>query len=303
MRFIFLILKWIERICIQKMKVAKKAKQAESIENTNNPEQGNFIFGRFIVDAIIAEEKGELYRFSGNDKAVLRQLCDEINQTFSDSYKYRYLAEIEKMIPPKGSGPVILKYIHQFESEDCRAALILSIVHDCPKFENLDRIIMDLYHHFRASAYYISPPDSPAPVHVIRYDNAFAQFKSPKILPELVELFKSRRELYYLSVTADMIAKKWAPEELGKIMADHLKNPNVTRADVGLPEEGTYYPSLESIVEQTSFNAIRCLRYYPTEENLKIITSYTNHPYDRLAKFAQEEAERMKTKLQTQSTK
>ena len=42
------------------MKVAKKVKQAESIENTNNPEQGNFIFGRFIVDAIIAEEEGKL---------------------------------------------------------------------------------------------------------------------------------------------------------------------------------------------------------------------------------------------------
>ena len=53
-----------------------------------------------------------------------------------------------------------------------------------------------------------------------------------------------------------------APAELGQIMANHLTNKNATMADVGLAEEGEYYPPLTYIVEQTSFNAINCLQFY-----------------------------------------
>ena len=291
-----LVAKWLELI-----KESKNRIKSLEAENTESPEKGKFIFGRAIVDAIIDEQNGKGPRLTDSDKAVLKQLCNEINQTYPNGYQFEYVEELRMLPLPKGVSSILLKYIYQFESETCRAYLMQKMFHDEPQIENLDRIIMDLYHHFRASHYYISPPDSPAPAHIyVRYDNTFARLKSPNIMPELVELLKSRRELEILGITAEMIAKKWAPKELGEIMAAHLMNKNVTRADIGLPEEGNYYPSLETIVRQTSFNAISCLRFYPSEENLKILMDYTNHPDKELAKYAQQQVDKMKTKLITE---
>jgi len=259
----------------------------------------NIIYPKVLADSIISEREGTAYTFEGNDKNVLKQMCDEINQTFPDHpYKFHYLSEISMIGLPIGASTILLKYIYQFESESCRAVLIPSILVDKVKIKDLDRIVMDLYHHFRASTYYIAPPGSGRSAHIyMTYDNAFKKLKSPKIVPELVELMKSHREVCILSITASTIARKWAPKKLGEIMAAHLMNKNVTRADVGLPEEGKYYPSLETIVEQTLFVAIKCLQFYPSEENLKIIMDYTNHSNKDLAKFAKEHAEKMKKKL------
>ena len=207
------------------------------------------------------------------------------------------------MTPPVGVSTILLKYIYEFESESCRAALIPRIMADTRinkvKIKNLDKIFMDLYHHFRASPYYIGPPGSIFRYSsiYIAYDNAFKRLKSPKILSELIELMKFRREVYILPITAFSIAKKWAPKELGDIMIAHLANRNVTRADVGLPEEGEYLPTLKTIVKQTTFTAIKCLQFYPSEENLKIIMDYTDDTDEELARFAQEHAEKMKNKL------
>lgn len=93
----------------------------------------------------------------------------------------------------------------------------------------------------------------------LKYDNAFSKLKSSKISSELVSLMKYRREVFILRFTAIMIARKWAQKELGEIMATHLMNKNVTRADVGMLEDGDYKPSLEVIVRETAFTAIECL--------------------------------------------
>jgi hypothetical protein len=254
-----------------------------------------------IIKQSMIEEEKDTYTFVGNDRNILRQMCDEINERITN-YQFHSLAQLKLWGPPVGSSDILLKYIHQIESESFRATVFQWIIwekmHHKVKIKDLDRIIMDLYHHFRASSYYISPPGPARSAHIyIKYDNAFNRLKSRKIVPELVELMKNRREVYILSITASMIARKWAPKELGEIMANHLMNKNVTRADVGIPEEGDYYPSLETIVGQSSFTAIKCLQYYPSEENLKIIMDYTNNPYEELAKFAQEHAEKMKKKL------
>ena len=254
------------------------------------------IYKRFLANAIIDEREGRGYKMDGNDKDVLKRMCDEINESFPDHpYKYHYLAEIRMIDPPAGVSSILLKYIHQFESESCRAVLVSSILYDKPRVKGLDRIIMDLYNHFRASSYYMSTPST---AHIyLKYDNAFSKLKSSKISSELVALMKYRREVYILPFTAIMIARKWAPKELGEIMSAHLMNRNVTRADVGMLEDGDYTPSLEVIVRETAFTAIECLLYYPSEENLKIIMEYTNHPNKELAKYAQESAERMRTRL------
>jgi hypothetical protein len=94
-----------------------------------------------------------------------------------------------------------------------------------------------------------------------------------------------------------MIASKWAPKELGEIMATHLMNKNVTRVDIAIPGEGDYKPPAEKIVRQTTFNAIRCLQFYPSEENINIVLDYTNVSDKELAKFALEIAHKMKKTL------
>ena len=261
-------------------------------------------YPRYLARLIKQEIEGTAYNFEDNDRDVLAQMCDEINQTFPDfSKKIHYLSEIDITYIPAGVSTILLKYIYQFKSESCRAVLLSRSIADKMKnkikIKDLDRIVMDLYHNFRESAYYIAQPESGSSAHIyIHYDNSLLRVVSPKILPELVDIMKSRRDFYILSLTAFKIAKKWAPKELGEIMAGHLINTNVTSADVGLPEEGNYYPSLETIVEQSSFTAIKCLQFYPSEENLRIILDYTNHSNKDLAKFAQEHADKMKKKLQ-----
>ena len=268
---------------------------------------GNIIYGRVLADSIIQERDGTAYTFAGNDQLVLKQMCDEINETFPDyPYKFHYLSEISMINLPVGASTILLKYIYQFESESCRSVLFPSIIVDKMEKDvkkNLDRIIMDLYHHFRESPYYIAPPESGRSAHIyLGYDNALKRVVSPKIFPELVDLMKFPRDAYILSLTLRKIVRKWAPKELGKIMAAHLMNKNVTRADVGLPEEGKYYPSLETIVDQVAFNAIDCLQFYPSEENLRIILDYTNTPYKALAEFAQKHAKLMEANLLKRKT-
>ncbi len=258
------------------------------------------IYKRFLAEAIIEERNGEAFVFVGNDRDVLKRMCDEINETFpSHPYKYHYLYEIKLLGIPVGANAILLKYIYQFESESCRAVLIPIILYNKPKIKGMDKIILDLYYHFRESSFFAPLPNSgiTTPHMYTAYDYAFRTLKSKKIAPELVEILKSRRDVDVIPFTAIMIARKWAPKELGEIMAAHLMNKNVTRADVGMLEDGDYKPSLEVIVRETAFTAIECLLYYPSEENLKVIMEYTNHPYKELAKYAQESVEKMERKL------
>lgn len=252
-----------------------------------------------FIDEI--ENKDEHY-FRGNDKIVLKQLCEELNQ-LTTRHNYRYLMQIMMSGIPVGSCNVVLKYIDQFESEACRAILMLRVCNDKiyskTKIKDLDRIIMDLYHHFRASSYYVVGPGTNRSKYIYGiYDKYLEKFKSRKILPELIELMKSRRELYILPFTVVSIAKKWKPEELEEILVNHLKNKNITRADVGIPEEGDYHPTAEIVALQTAFVAIGCLEHYPSPKNVQVIMEYADHPDEDLAKCARESAEKMRKKLQ-----
>ena len=262
-------------------------------------------YSRFMADDIVAEIEGRAYTFAGNDRNVLKEMCDEIDKTYPEySYKFHYLSEIDRISLPVGSSSILLKYIYQFESESCRSVLVSCILLDNRRYKvkikNLDRIIMDLYHHFRASPYYLPPPGPCRAAHIyMRYDTALTRLKTLKIVPDIIEILKSRRELYILGGTAMAISKKWAPKELGEIVAAHLMNKNVTRTDVGIPEDGgDYRPTAEVIATQSVFNGIQYLRYYPSQENVRIISSYADHENEELAKYAKAQAELMEKKLQ-----
>ena len=167
------------------------------------------------------------------------------------------------------------------------------------KLKDLDRLVMDLYHHFRASPYYILPPQQKGNTNYIyiAYDNNLRNVLTPKIVPEIIELLKNLREVFILPLTANKIAKKYAPKELEEIMVNHLLKKEVTMADVGFLEEGYSIVNFNYIAKQTKFNAIECLEHYPSEENVKVIMEYADHPNESLAKYARESAEKMKKKL------
>lgn len=262
------------------------------------------VYRTLLAEAIIAERNGRRYCFSGKDKDVIREMCDEINETYPDYYyKFHYLSEIEQIDLPVGAGAILLKYIHQFESESCRAALIPSIITDRiyykVKYRDLDKTMMDLYLHFLASDFAFALPGSPyASSHIyMAYDNAFWRLKSKKIMPQIVERLKNRLEVMRLSITAKMIARKWAPPELGEIMANHLSNKNVTKADLGIPEASLRY--FEYIVEQSCFTAIYCLQFYPSKKNLEIVLNYTKDYPPELVECALKHAKIIEDKLQS----
>ncbi len=53
------------------------------------------IYKRVLANGIIDEREGRGYKMDGNDKDVLKRMCDEINELFPNHpYKYHYLAEI-----------------------------------------------------------------------------------------------------------------------------------------------------------------------------------------------------------------
>lgn len=264
---------------------------------------GKIIYRSILADAIIAERNGREYIFLGKDKDVLREMCDEIHETYPDYYyRFHYLSEIALIDLPIGAGAILLKYIHQFESESCRAALIPSIITDKIyhkiKYRDIDKTMMGLYLHFLASDFALALPGSPyASSHIyMAYDNAFWRLKSKKIMPQIVERLKNRLEVMRLSITAKMIARKWAPPELGEIMANHLSNKNVTRADLEMPEASLEY--FEYIVEQSCFTAIYCLQFYPSKKNLEIVLSYTKGYSSELMECALKHAKIIEDKLQ-----
>ena len=77
----------------------------------------NVFYPRLLADTIREEQEGTAYTFEGNDKDVLKQLCDEINQAYPERlHRYAYLAEMHLMRMPAGSSTILLKYIYQFES-------------------------------------------------------------------------------------------------------------------------------------------------------------------------------------------
>ena len=133
--------------------------------------RNNVFYPKVLADEIIREREGQAYTFVGDDLNVLKEMCDEIDKTYPEHpYRFHYLSEIARIGLPVGSSSILLKYIYQFESESCRAVLIPSILVDNRRYKvkikNLDRIIMDLYHHFRASPYYLPPPGPCKALHI-----------------------------------------------------------------------------------------------------------------------------------------
>lgn len=121
--------------------------------------------------------------------------------------------------------------------------------------------------------------------------------KTKSLMYDMVEFSRSIRELHSLAYSLPRVAKRWHPEELEDIVYNHLAKRTITRADVGLPEEGDYRPTPKYIYEQSRVVGIMCLSNYPSQKNLDMILSYADSDIKYLKEHAEKYAKIVRDKM------
>ena len=119
------------------------------------------VYHALLNDKIACEQNGTDFFCPSEDRRLLHKMFYEINhQTGSDIH---YLAQIDSFIIP-GAGRIVEKYILDFTSESVKCYLIPQMIAD--KITDCDKLLLQLYLHFRQSKEYISEPGQPAPAHI-----------------------------------------------------------------------------------------------------------------------------------------
>lgn len=229
------------------------------------------IYSKTLIDNINNEKAGIDYIYSTTDKAILNELIRDINEFASTDF--HYLAELDAF-DIKGTGQIIARYITRFNSESIKGYLIPQIVSD--RIEDCDKLVLQLYLHFKESEEYISPSDAPAPAHIyVRYDNALKTLKPKRLKEELIKLACYPRDAFYLPFTMRMLAS-WKIPEIKEVLISYLDGSKITSDAVSLEQEkGIFYPSIESIKRELKFTALDGLKYYPTYETIEIVKQHT----------------------------
>lgn len=232
-----------------------------------------FKYNRIILDSIEREKTGTDYILNDEDRKTLAELCKEINEYAGTDIQY--LAELEAL-NIHGSGTIIAKYISKFSSETSRGYLIPQLVSD--KIKDCDKLVLQLYLHFKASDEYISKPGTPSPAHIyVRYDNAFRKLKPKRLKADLMKLAKNHLDVFYLPLTMRMLAS-WKVPELEEILLFYLSDNNITEKDVGFQDNcDKCYPLISFINRELRFTAIHGLKYYPSKNTEEIIKRYTTN--------------------------
>ncbi|MBQ7473007.1 MAG: HEAT repeat domain-containing protein [Oscillospiraceae bacterium] len=228
-----------------------------------------------LLKHLIEEEKAQkTYHVSPGDRGVLNEMLDEFNHVTGAGF--HYLAELD-MLSVKGGGEVVKKYIQQYESEDIRSYLIHYLMED--RIGDCDKIIFQLYLHFKNSNQYISPPDHPAPAAIyVRYDNAFKRLKPKRIKKDLLSLAFNPRDAFYLPLTIRMLAS-WKLPELKCLLISYLEGTSITPESVGLPDQAeNYHPPFSFMKKELKYTAIDSLKNYPCEETMKLLKQCSGDP-------------------------
>lgn len=225
---------------------------------------------RVLLDAIEREKEGKDYHYDVDDKKLLSEMLNEINDFAGTNLNY--LAELD-MLRISGIGGIVARYITRFSSESVRGYLLSHIVDG--KVKDADRIVLDMYMHFRKSKAYISASNQPAPAHIyVRYDNALTKLKPKRLTEKLMQLAYNPRDFFYLPFTMRMLAS-WKLPELKEICIRYSAKENVSEQDVGLADDGkVYFPPYTFIKRQMRFTAIIALKYYPEEDVLNLLQAY-----------------------------
>lgn len=231
------------------------------------------IYNSVLLSNIERERAGLDYRCNYEDKAILRELFNEINAYAGTDIQY--LAEMDAF-RINGSGKIIARYITRFASESVRAYLIPQIVAD--RIVDCDKFLLQLYLHFKGSDEYISKPGCPAPAHIyVRYDNAFRTLKPKRLMDDLIKLACNPRDAFYLPFTMRMLAS-WKIPELKDLLIAYLSDSNLTARDVGINEIDDFKPPLSFISRELMFTAIDALKHYPSDRVAKLISQYATNP-------------------------
>jgi len=251
------------------------------------------VYKQVLLDFIEKEKAGVSFVYSDYDRAILNELTAELNQHFGT--QFHYLAELATFDIPN-SSEIYLKYIHRFESESIRGYLSPQFVSD--KIKDCDKLILSLYLRFKFSQEYISAPGAPAPAHIYTsYDNSIKKTKPKRLKNDLLELLKEPRDVVYLPFTMKMVAS-WKIDGVDAYLRNYLNSDSITEADVGLPVNSeNYYPSISYIKRELKFRAISGLKYYPTEENIELISEYTANADSDIAAAAQRSLGYMQKRL------
>lgn len=229
-------------------------------------------YSKVLVACIEREKKKLDYIYPKADEELLHKLLDEINRYAGTDY--HYLAELDAFNIP-GAGSIVAKYITEFSSEDVKGYLIPQMVSD--KVKDCDKLVFQLYMQFRSSDEYIAKPGEPAPAHIyVRFDNAFKKLKPKRLAKDLMELARSPRDAFYLPFTMRMLAS-WKIPEMKELLVSYAANDPFSAEDVGIYDSAQpYFPPFETIKRELIFTAIAGLKYYPSDEVKKIITSFIN---------------------------
>ena len=226
-------------------------------------------YSKILINSIENEKRGTDYICPEADKELLHRLLGEINSYAGTNF--HYLAELDAF-NISGSGNIIAKYIKNFSSESVKGFLIPQMVSD--KIKDCDKLILQLYLHFKLSDEYIGKPGYPSPAHIyVRYDNAFKKLKPKRLAKELTELVHNPRDAFYLPFTTRMLAS-WKMPEMKNLLISYSTDDSFIAQDVGIyNSEQPYFPSLEFMKRELKFTAIDGLKYYPSAEVRDIITS------------------------------
>lgn len=238
------------------------------------------IYNSVLNDLIKLEKDGYIY--PEQDKPILKEMFAAINNKCNTNINF--LVELDMFHVP-GAGEIVACYIQKFSSESVRAYLIPQLV--CDKVKDRDIIIFEMYKNFRISNDYISKPGEPSPAHItVRYDNALSKIKSKSIEKELTDIVSNPRDAFYLPCTLKKLASRKIPE-IKNILLSYLKSDTISPEDVGLKSDNqSYYPPLSYIRNQLIFLSIDGLQYYPSQETLEVLDSYTVSSDSEISDFA-----------------
>ena len=226
-------------------------------------------YNKIIGDHILREKAGIDYCRDKLDDELLFNLFNEINNQLGTNI--RYLSELDSY-NIIGSGEIISKYITNFSSESIKAYLVPQLVFN--KVKDCDKLILQLYLHFKSSKEYFSETAKSTPAHIyVRYDNAFRKLKPKRLKTDLLQLSYSQRDVFYLPFTMRMLAS-WRVPELKEQLISFLTEANITEQSFGLKEDVSLLPFIR---RQLLFTALDGLKYYPSQETIKLIERYVDN--------------------------
>ena len=216
--------------------------------------------------SIELEKAKKGYLTSDHDREIIEAIMEEIRR--ETGVNVQYLAQLS-LGYIKGSGEIIRKYINQIDDGILRSDLLHHMVRD--RIDGCAETVYQLYMRFKNSERYIPVPGQVGPVEAARFDNSFWKLKPKKLKQELISFAHNHRDAYYLAFTMGTLAS-WRIPELESVFASFLDGSTVTSQSVGLTTEAeSFHPPFSMMKRQLKFRGIVTLKYYPSENTIKLL--------------------------------